>query len=64
MAGRRGEGHAILCKGYRLQPNHPGILSVLEDLGRRRRPPLPFLSRANPINVLLGRMSRGAAGER
>jgi hypothetical protein len=64
MANKRKEGYAILCKGYRLQPNHPGIRAALRDLGQRRRPPLPFLSRANPINILLGRMTRGPAGAR
>jgi len=64
MAGKRKEAYAILCKGYRLQPKHPGILALLGELGYRRRPALPFLSRENPLNVLLGKMGRGAVGAR
>lgn len=57
-AGRRREGFEILQRGLRLEPEHHGLRRVLQHMGRRKRPVLPFLSRSNPLNVLLGRMSR------
>ena len=56
-AGRRKEAHDVLLKGYALQPGHGGILEELAQMGMRRRPVLGFLSRDNPVNVLLGRMT-------
>ena len=61
MAGKRREAHSVLRKGYRLQPNHRGLRAELNGLGRRRRPAVPFLSRANPINVFLGRIRSAPA---
>jgi predicted Zn-dependent protease len=54
--GRRKEAHKSLKLGLALQGNHPGIIEVLKELGLRRRPVLPFLSRRHPVNVMLGRM--------
>jgi tetratricopeptide (TPR) repeat protein len=56
--GRRKEAYRAIVEGLTLQPNHAGLRRELEKMGRRRRPTLPFLSRANPINVVLGRLSR------
>ena len=64
MAGKRREAFSVLCKGYRLQPNHRGLAMELNGLGRRRPPVLPFLSRGNPINVILGRMRNAPAAAR
>ena len=62
-SGRRKEAYEVFLKGYSLQPSHQGIFEELARLGMRRRPVLGFLSRNNPINVVLGRMTRtGAAG--
>jgi tetratricopeptide (TPR) repeat protein len=55
-AGRRREAYVNFVRGLRLEPTHPQILRCLRQMGIRRRPPLPFLARTNPINVLLGRM--------
>jgi len=55
-ADRRREAHRVLQRAARLQPGHSGIQRDLGRLGRRRRPAFPFLSRANKINVLLGRL--------
>jgi tetratricopeptide (TPR) repeat protein len=55
---RRGEAHASFIKGLRLQRNHRGIIQDLKKMGIRRKPPLPFLDRAHPVNVWLGRMRR------
>ncbi len=58
-AGRRREAYDALARGYSLQPGHAGVRRELEGMGRRRRPLLPFLGRTNPLNVLLGRFTRG-----
>ena len=55
-AGRRREAHKSFVRGLKLEPGHSTIVSVLKTMGIRRRPVLPFLARANPINVLLGRL--------
>lgn len=55
-AGRRKEAHDTLRRGLGLQPDHQEIIRALKEMGLRRRPALPFLSRANPLNVYLGRM--------
>jgi len=41
--------------GLRIQPNNPRIREILNDIGTRRPPVIPFLSRSNPLNVWLGR---------
>ncbi len=57
VAGKRREAHAVLRQGLDLSPGHPGILREIQRMGRRRPPVLQFLSRSNPINVLLGKLS-------
>jgi tetratricopeptide (TPR) repeat protein len=64
-AGRRKDAYEVLLKGYSLQPSHQGIFEELSRMGMRRRPVLAFLSRNNPINIILGKMTRaGAEGAR
>jgi len=57
QAGERGEAYHAFQKGLQLQPGHPGILGELRRMGTRRRPPLQFLARHNPVNVILGRLT-------
>ena len=56
-ARRRHDAYQALRQGLRLERGHPGIVRELRGMGRRRRPVFPFLSRRNPINVLLGRLT-------
>lgn len=63
-AGDRRAAHAALIDGYRLQPGHPAIVREMKRMGLRRRPPIPFLARGNPLNVLLGRLTRGGTRPR
>lgn len=58
VAGRRREAHEQLLRGAGLAPGHPEIYRALHTMGLRRRPPIPFLNRANPLNVLLGKLTR------
>ena len=56
-AGRRREAHDALERGLRLQPGHDGIQKVKSKMGSRRRPVIPFLSRDNPVNIVLGKLA-------
>jgi tetratricopeptide (TPR) repeat protein len=53
---------ASIARGLKLDPNHRGLKDLRVEIGVRRRPVLPFLSRTNPINILLGRLRRGFSG--
>lgn len=55
-AGRRKDAHDAFLRGLRIQTDHQQIIRALKEMGIRRRPPLPFLSRSNPLNVYLGRI--------
>jgi tetratricopeptide (TPR) repeat protein len=59
--GRRDRAYPMLLRGLQLHPSHRGILYDLRHLGVRRRPVLPFLSRGNPLNRLLGSLLRPEA---
>jgi len=39
-----------------LGPRHTALLALRRSLGVRRRPPVPFLDRGNPVNVRIGRV--------
>jgi tetratricopeptide (TPR) repeat protein len=41
-------------QGLKLVPEHEYLMEVREELGVRKRPPVPILDRSNPINVTLG----------
>jgi hypothetical protein len=55
-AGRRKDAHQAFMRGLSIQADHQGIIRALKDMGVRRRPVIPFLSRDNPLNVYLGRV--------
>lgn len=60
-ANRKREAHTAFVTGLRWQKGHPGILRELRQMGKRRRPPIPFLTRGHPLNVFLGRLSHQPA---
>jgi predicted Zn-dependent protease len=62
IGGIKKEAIRILHLGLRAG-KHPGISDLLQILGHRQPPVLPFLSRGNPLNRYLGRrrMSRTQA---
>jgi len=59
-AGRNGLAHHALSRARTVSPGHQGVETDLQKLGVRRRPVLPFLTRSNPVNVVLGRIRASA----
>lgn len=53
---------ASIARGLKLDPNHRGLKDLRVEIGVRKRPVVPFLSRGNPVNVLLGRLRRAFTG--
>jgi tetratricopeptide (TPR) repeat protein len=45
-----------ITRGLVTWPEHPALLAAREALGTRRPPVIPFLSRDNPLNRVLGRL--------
>jgi hypothetical protein len=56
LAGNRRKAMSAVLAGRRIDRAHRGLAELHRELGLRRRPVLPFLSRTNPLNRLLGRM--------
>ena len=48
----------VISKGLRYSSNHDGLQKLQSNLGVRKRKPLPFLSRSNPISIALGKRMR------
>jgi tetratricopeptide (TPR) repeat protein len=53
-AGNRRKAVETAEEGLRLHPEDEYLLNVRQSLGVRAAPAVPFLDRANPINVTLG----------
>ncbi|MGA7800720.1 MAG: hypothetical protein WCC36_07900 [Gammaproteobacteria bacterium] len=59
-----------LCRGLHLEPAHPALRRLRLQMGVRRSPLVPFLSRDHVVNRILGRLTyrhgrshQGAAGD-
>lgn len=52
--GKKKEAIDALNKGLKADKENPDIIWQLKRLGLRRKPPLPFLKRSNPINKYIG----------
>ena len=61
LAGRRREAFDAFVRGLAIQNNHSDMRRELAGMGQRRRPVLPFLDRANPLNAALGKLLRSAS---
>ena len=57
--GERKKAVETLNAGLRLQSNHKQINTILDRIGRRKRPVIPFLPRSNSLNIWLGKLLRG-----
>lgn len=53
-AGNRKKALETVEAGLKLHPEDAALLAARRSLGMRARPAVPFLDRANPINVSLG----------
>jgi tetratricopeptide (TPR) repeat protein len=56
QAGMKRKAVEAVTRGLALAPSSRELAELRESLGVRRRPPLPFLSRENALNVRLGRL--------
>jgi tetratricopeptide (TPR) repeat protein len=60
-SGRRREAIEALDAGLQYDRRHRELLLEQQRIGMRRRSPMPFLSRSNPINKYIGIMLRSPA---
>lgn len=58
-AGRRKDAVETFRKGLAMDRENKELISILEGLGLRREPLVPFLERSNAVNKYLGRMLSG-----
>ena len=56
LLGDRRSAVDAVERGLEIDAGNDELLTLRDDLGTRRPPVLPFLSRRNPLNQLLGRM--------
>lgn len=52
--GKKKSAVDAFTKGLKYDNSHPDLKRELRGLGIRKRPPLPFLGRSNPINKYIG----------
>ncbi|MCU0230168.1 MAG: hypothetical protein MUC67_02195 [Acidobacteria bacterium] len=57
--GHRKAAVSALERGLAVAPEDEGLRELRSQLGRRRRPPLPFLDRSHPVNRALGKLFHG-----
>jgi len=58
LLNNRFEALSVIKAGLRYSSNHTGLQQLQSNLGVRKRKPLPFLSRNNPISIALGKRMR------
>jgi tetratricopeptide (TPR) repeat protein len=63
-AGSRKRAIEALERGLSISKNHRGLSEMLQQLGQRQIPLVPFLARENPLNVKLGRFLHRLRGSR
>lgn len=56
LADNRRRAYKALTQGLRTDRRHTGLIALARQMGWRRRPVLPFISRDNPVNRFLGRL--------
>jgi tetratricopeptide (TPR) repeat protein len=57
-AGKKKDAIDAFTRGLRYDNGNREILKELRGLGERKRPPVPFLDRSNPINKYVGMLLR------
>ena len=48
----------VIAGGIQVWKSHRALRDEIQRMGIRRRPPLPFLNRRNPVNRVLGRIAQ------
>ncbi|MGE5808925.1 MAG: hypothetical protein ACM32I_07360 [Nitrospirota bacterium] len=56
--GKRKEAIEAFQQGLKFDGGNRELWKDLRGLGERKKPPLPFLDRSNPINKYIGIMTR------
>jgi len=56
LARNRRKAVTALTQALNLNASHPGARALAREIGWRQRPVIPFLSRGNFLNRILGRM--------
>lgn len=54
-AGKRKKALEAVEEGLKTVPDDVSLARLRDEIGKRSAPPIPFLPRANPINVAIGR---------
>ena len=62
-AGNRKKALETVEAGLKLDPEHEGLVAARHLVGVRAKPAVPFLDRANPINVSLGQSRHAKKAE-
>ncbi|HEY0592104.1 MAG TPA: hypothetical protein VGE86_11625 [Thermoanaerobaculia bacterium] len=50
-----------IAEGLKISPEDENLLKLRAELGRRRKPAIPFLPRDNALNVMIGRARHAKA---
>jgi tetratricopeptide (TPR) repeat protein len=62
LAKDRREAVRAVLGGLKVDPSNVELAAIYRELGIRQRPVLPFLSRRNPLNWLLGKIRSAVFG--
>jgi len=64
LADNRAEAVRAITRGLKVDRNNQELQALYVELGIRRSPVLAFLSRSNPLNLILGRIRAQIFGPR
>lgn len=56
LAGQRKRAYEAVARGLQMDKGHRGLRRLLQQMGARKRPVIPFLSRNNLLNRILGKI--------
>jgi tetratricopeptide (TPR) repeat protein len=56
LAENRRKAYEAVSKGLQMDRGHKGLRALLQHMGARRKPVIPFLSRNHLVNRFLGRI--------
>ncbi len=62
ISGSRKRAREAIDRGLQLAPGDRELRALIESMGARRPPPLSFLDRSHPINVILGKVRHRLTG--